>query len=361
MKRKCRPVIFTIVWTLIGCSFVSIITQSFRQCKTCYPSTKNLNLETKVGTFQTPSASPTVRAMSNEKVTSKVASTRVPEIATAVSKVSHYLQNVPFTLVTGADSFYFGGLANLVGSIHFWEPKRNIVVYDFGLEQKQISKIKTWCKTKLVTFDFKNKPEHVSNLLLYAWKPLVIKEAVDRFGKIFWLDAGCDVRGPLNKVDEYLRQDGHFFVQGQDTDMTGFVHHKMFDYFQQPRTQFKGKYSFAGGISGWVKDSHAYTTVLPRWTSCALDVACIAPKGSSMGNHRFDQAALSILMYSSGIKVTAHTELLAAERRQLKSNQHDPSTYVIYTARGRSSDYKADLCRNTSVFIPTTTGLWSTI
>ncbi|XP_013409229.1 uncharacterized protein LOC106172863 [Lingula anatina] len=249
-----------------------------------------------------------------------------------------------FTVVTGASDGYFGGLRNLVGSIHFWEPRTNIVVYDLGLANFQKRLISQWCWTTLLSFDFAQYPAHVSVLKEYAWKPVIMKDAVDKYGKILWIDAGSDVRGPLKKIDKYLSQDGHFLVQGQDEDMTLFSHNATFKYFSSSKEEFLKKPSYSGNLQGWVRGSRAYIDILLPLKACALTPECITPPGSMLFNHRYDQTALSILAYKSGLPITPHTELLAAERRQLSENYRQPSDMVVYTARQYSSDYAYSLC-----------------
>ncbi|XP_013421926.1 uncharacterized protein LOC106181925 [Lingula anatina] len=288
--------------------------------------------------------SPSTPPRDGARIQDKAISTKKTITTTELFKAD--IQNMNFTLVTGSDNVYFDGLVNLVGSVHYWESRRNIVVYNLGLSETQIQRVKSWCRTKLVNFhlDSPRYPEHVSYLKKFAWKSVVLKDAVDRFGKILWIDAGCDVRGPMSKIDDFLKQDGHFFVQGQDVDMTRLTHFNMFRYFNETMSKFKGKYSFAGGISGWVKGSKAYRRILPRWIQCSMDVTCISPLGAGLANHRYDQSALSVIAYTSGVNITAHTELLAATRSQLHPDAKKPSPQVIYTARRGSSDYAAYVC-----------------
>jgi hypothetical protein len=40
---------------------------------------------------------------------------------------------------------YFRGLANLVGSVKFWCPECNLVVYDLGLVKQQLANVTGWC------------------------------------------------------------------------------------------------------------------------------------------------------------------------------------------------------------------------
>jgi hypothetical protein len=80
--------------------------------------------------------------------------------------------------------------------------------------------------------------------------------------------------------------------------------------------------------------------MVDEWAKCALDEACIAPPGSSLHNHRYDQTALSILSYTR--RIPHYTEYLAAERNQLARNLKDnPSSNdkIIWTSRQSSSFY----------------------
>ena len=42
--------------------------------------------------------------------------------------------------------------------------------------------------------------------------------------------------------------------------------------------------------------------IFQPWVHCSMEVDCISPPGSSKSNHRYDQAALSILAQKYGVK-----------------------------------------------------------
>jgi len=43
----------------------------------------------------------------------------------------------PMIIVTAADSHYFTGLINLVGSVHYWSANCQILVFDLGMTDRQ--------------------------------------------------------------------------------------------------------------------------------------------------------------------------------------------------------------------------------
>lgn len=102
--------------------------------------------------------------------------------------------------------------------------------------------------------------------------------------------------------------------------------------------EFVNKPSYAGNTVGFVHGSEGYNKILLPWVDCAGKPECIAPKGSSIANHRFDQTALSIIAYKSGINITAHTELLLADCKGLECcKSHER---VVWTSRARESCYE---------------------
>ena len=56
---------------------------------------------------------------------------------------------------------------------------------------------------------------------------------------------------------------------------------------------------------------------LRGWRECSLDVECIAPSGSHRGNHRQDQAALTVLAWRHGLQVKAGEDGAASRHEKL--------------------------------------------
>jgi hypothetical protein len=60
---------------------------------------------------------------------------------------------------------------------------------------------------------------------------------------------------------------------------------------------------------GFKRNSIFGRSVIPDWEKCAMNLSCIAPLGSTLGNHRFDQSALALLMlYKYGLTTEHHDD-----------------------------------------------------
>lgn len=246
--------------------------------------------------------------------------------------------------VTAANARYFPALVNLVGSIHYWAPERRIVAYDLGLESAQLEKLAQWRNVEVVRrFIPAGAPPHVGIVHNYAWKPIALSHALGRYGRILWIDAGSDLRSPPDAMLRDLEDNGHFFVQGQDLDMTLMSQDRSYEVLGATKEDFKGLGHFAASLQGYIRGGPAYYRILRPMTEYALNEQCIAPTGSDLSNHRYDQTLLSILIYQSGLDVTPHTEMVAASREELEPDPASPSAAVVYTAHGRSDEYAGNV------------------
>lgn len=243
-------------------------------------------------------------------------------------------------IVTAANRGYFGALINLVGSIHHWNPDSQIIIYDLGVGQRLADEADRW-NNVTVKREFLNTniPEHCRQLRQYAWKPYAMCDAIQTHEHILWIDAGSDVRAPLNVIEELLYQDGHFFAQGQDVDMTGKSLDRTYKLLGQDKRDFVGKPHYAGNLQGYSRGRSAAAKILEPLKQAAGVAECIAPSGANLSNHRFDQTLLSILIYASDIKIEHHTDLITASRHELSFDPFLHSDRVIFTARRSNKDY----------------------
>ncbi|EFC49531.1 predicted protein [Naegleria gruberi] len=255
-------------------------------------------------------------------------------------------------IVTATSHDYFDRLENFVGSIHvmyeskgkdlnprinlktipndakikkvsdsmgssYWfgwntlveEESRPILVYDLGLTKEQREKCKSWKGVELVDLDFNVLPKHFTELKTFAWKPLVMYLALQKYPSIIFLDSGVELWNRLDKIEDILFTKGYFYVvqEGLRTlwrccgDIGELTHETTFNRLGLSRKEFGPKTMCSGGIQGYIKDSYAYKNVLVPTLECAWEKECMAPTGSHMGNHRQDQSVFSLLIHKSGL------------------------------------------------------------
>jgi len=253
-------------------------------------------------------------------------------------------------LVTGANSAYFGGLQNLVSSARYWAPNHRVVVYNLGLGESQKNMIESW--PNVLSLEWKTGipdeyPDHVKVPQVYAWKPLIIKETLEKYKFIFWLDAGSTLSGPVKPVENILKRNGLFLVKGQDADMTKWAHPDMYQWFGFDKETMTVGPSFSGNTQAYLYPSRFVETIVNKQAACALDKKCISPRGSDLTNHRYDQTALSISSYNPVVRAPHHTEYLSASISDLRSSLSNPSFRIVWTAR-QSCRYYTELMKSPS-------------
>ncbi|KJE95173.1 hypothetical protein CAOG_05652 [Capsaspora owczarzaki ATCC 30864] len=246
------------------------------------------------------------------------------------------------TIVSSASVLYFDRLINLIGSVHFWEPDKLIAVYDLGLEQYQRNVLCCMRNVRLLTLNFEVLPPHVSNLANYAFKALIIRDALERFGAVLYQDAGQELRQPLHEIAGIIDQQGYFAVT-QHTPLYDYVRDGMLERLGIVLATIPNNPTCAGGIVGF-KSQDAIVTrkVLDPWVRCSLDEECINPKGSTLENSRFDQSVLSLLLFANKLSCSYDARFNADFSPSHRSRMdihlfsrrwHCPKPYVPFLAR----------------------------
>lgn len=223
---------------------------------------------------------------------------------------------------------YFDKVLNLIASIHKvnYSELKEIAVFDLGLEQSQIDQLKSIEKVSVYKLEqnnpdvlkrFKVGPTQSTVLGWYAWKVVAIKQALDMFPHVLWLDGGTTVLNSLNDLNEHLVEHGHFLATiGDETKkdgswmhpvkwgLTNFVR-KAFNLDAEANKWILDKEMIMGGVIGMVRDSEAYKKILMPLYGFAQEKGLryfqddgTAPDG--WGKARHDQVLLSCLVYSQG-------------------------------------------------------------
>jgi len=258
------------------------------------------------------------------------------------------------SLVTASSHHFFPRLLNLVGSIHFWQgPSVDLIVYDIGLTPEERDEIKRWSRVSLRTLPWAERPSHVGrDLYSYAWKPLVIQDALKRCrgpggrgkgkGILLYQDAGQELRQPLDGLLSLVSKEGYLFPSaGVPASTTAHpttlraLHTSKAELDQVPMA-LGGSMAIQCGPEG-----HEAHQVIDSVVSCALDEHCISPPGATTSNHAFDQVVLSVHLHQAGI----------IPREDWRWMAHDEA---FYRENGRS--YKMPLANNRGSFKQVTPG-----
>ena len=223
-------------------------------------------------------------------------------------KNSQFYQN-NVTIVTGSDHIFFDSLIQLIENIKQYESSSNLIVYDLGMELKQIETIKQkYPSIILKSFEFSKYPEFVgirdehNKLGHYAWKSAIIRKEISaNSGLVLWFDTGNLINKKLTYLKIALTAFG-FYSPHSDGNISDWTHQGTIDFLLVKKNILK-KSNLTGGLVGVNTSNKNVVKLIQNWEKYSLNQQCIAPEGSSRDNHRQDQSILSILRYQSEQKI----------------------------------------------------------
>lgn len=124
---------------------------------------------------------------------------------------------------TATDTEHFSWTLNLIAGIHRFHEKQlgEIAVFDLGLMPDEKNALNALAFVQVYSveqtnplifekFTVNNKGKIARGW--YSWKPVVIKQAMDRFSEFFYLDSGISLVGPLDLWFQHVHQFGYFFI-----------------------------------------------------------------------------------------------------------------------------------------------------
>lgn len=130
--------------------------------------------------------------------------------------------SIPMYFCTAADDKHFPILLNMIGSIHlhnFYDVEK-ILVYDLGLSEINKTQLQNIKKVELCEVEATN-PDILTDIEtgpnrkikgLFSWKPVVIKDALDKCPYVLYLDSGTTVLKPLNDLFKHIEQNGYLLL-----------------------------------------------------------------------------------------------------------------------------------------------------
>lgn len=265
--------------------------------------------------------------------------------------------SIPMYFCTAADSKHYPILLNLIGSLHkhnFYDIE-NILVYDLGLSEIQKKELLNIKKVSVCDVE-KVNPSILTNLEtgvnrsvkgLFSWKPVIIKDALDKHPYILYLDAGTTIQKPLNDLFKHISQNGYLFFDC-GASIKWMTTKYLINKLNLNSDENKGLLDDntlgidAGfqGVSRKIYDSY----VLPMY-EFSKDIQNFTDDGTcpdGWGTGRHDQTLFSILVKQLGFDVQIHDNpniecnLLVDNNKKKFHITHSPDTVSPETTIFRS-------------------------
>ena len=227
-------------------------------------------------------------------------------------------ESIPMYFCTAADAKHYPLLINMIGSIHKhnFNDTVEISVYDLGLTTEQKTELTNIKRIKVCEIEQTN-PDILTDIEtginrsvkgLFSWKPVIIKDCLDKYPYVLYLDSGTTILKPLGKLFKHIVQNGYLlFDCGHSIKRMATEH--LIDKFDLQDTPILDDDIFgidAGfqGVSRQLYDSY----VLPMYElskdikNFTDDGTC--PQGWGYGRH--DQTLYSILARQLNLSIEYH-------------------------------------------------------
>ncbi|XP_038059862.1 uncharacterized protein LOC119730871 [Patiria miniata] len=212
-------------------------------------------------------------------------------------------------VVTAFSQNHYKEALGMIGSAQQTMPNTRIVVYDLGIQESYKDKVRALCNVELRPFQFNKYPAFVKKVLTFSWKIIIIKEAVNEFGVVFWADASVRFRQPLKALLPFA-QDHHGYlsrIHSYKADTKSpikhnfyYTHELMYKWLGVDKEKY-AKSSYAPHVAAnrqlVINSSTVQQNFLRPLYACAMDKNCIVPPGSKHGRHRYDASALMLVIH----------------------------------------------------------------
>jgi len=207
-------------------------------------------------------------------------------------------------VVTGADSSHYRSLRQFLASLRRHEPDVRCIVWDLALDPDQRDELaRLHPDMEVRTFDYAAHPDWFwikVDAGHYAWKPTIVADMMNELrAPLLWLDAGCVVDAPLRWIRRIVAANGFYSPRSVGT-LRDWTHPASLRWLQTDPALLD-RPNLSGGVVGVDWNHPGARALVDRWKFCASHRECISPEGSHGGNHRQDQALLSVLAHQAGL------------------------------------------------------------
>ena len=220
---------------------------------------------------------------------------------------------------TASNNTYYDILLNMIGSLYRvnFDEIEELSIYDLGLDPEQKEELSRIQKVKLYEVErvnpsiltpFATRPNNQKLVPgWYSWKPVVIKDSLERFPYVLWLDAGLTIMRPLNTVFDHIIEHGYFFVDSDDWIrlMTKKSILEKFNVMSDSKRWILNEQGLTTNIMGISKDRLYDNFIVPVY-EMAADITHFEDDGSCLegfGRLRPEQSIYSIIACNLGLRV----------------------------------------------------------
>jgi len=249
------------------------------------------------------------------------------------------IQSKGIVICTVSDELYFDPLLNFIGSIHKvnFDELEEIMVFNLSMTNEQIEKLNRIEKLKIYSIE-KVHPKLLKPVIIdvhgksvrgwYAWKPVIIKQALEKYESILYMDAGNTILKPLNDLFSHIEQNGYFFLAGPH-NIRDWITKRVINYFDLESEERKfildpARKSISANIIG-ISRNYYNNLVLPMYNH-AKDLTLFEDDGTApggFGKHRHDQTLFSIYTCLLNLKLnTQGYSMLNVNGKKVVFNTH---------------------------------------
>ena len=197
-------------------------------------------------------------------------------------------------IITGANSIYFESLLTLISTVHkdSFELVDMIVVYDFGLDQTEINRLKSLEKIMIVDIvkDFQIY-EGISSIKTkcHFLKMYTLFHSMSLSKNVLWLDAGACALKSLEPIFNVIESEDIFLV-GDIHLNKNYTHKRCVEVMNATEEELMDNQLWSG-LVGFKSDGKYKHVITEGWDYSQIE-GCV---DGFEDNHRHDQSILSIL------------------------------------------------------------------
>lgn len=190
-----------------------------------------------------------------------------------------------FTIVSYVVSGQTASAISLIQNIATKLPNDTLLLYDVGLNDDDARSLNAYCnntKCSVIVYDLSPFPAYVSDERMHAFRPLLIKDALNHSKSILFIENNVRMRSlTLDHRADVFRHLNGSGVLGWTTRLavSSRTHPKMFDYFQTDAENFMFLPMVSLDAVVFTDSELVNEQILLPWIKCTLTSECIHPIG----------------------------------------------------------------------------------